>query len=63
MSPSIECQRLSTGKWLISAGQHCAEVDDDDKLIDAAITRLAADSGVPRVKIAVAFTRRQLADV
>lgn len=63
MTPTIECQRLSTGKWLISAGAHCAEVADDDRAIDAAITDLARDSGIGRTRIAVMVARRQLADV
>jgi len=60
---TIEVQRQSTGKWLISAGQHAVEVDDTDAAIDAAVTKLAADSGIPRTRIAVMVARRQLADV
>lgn len=60
--PTIEFQRQANGTWLLSVGMHCTEVADDDAAIDAAITELAKDSGVPRLKIAVLVARRQLAD-
>ena len=59
----IEVLRQMNGTWLISAGAHCVEAQADDASLDAAITRLAAESGEQRNRIAVIVARRQLEDV
>lgn len=59
----IEVLRLSTGKWLLSAGPHCIEADSDDRSLDAAITELSQRSGIDRQRLAVLVAREQLADV
>lgn len=59
----IEVLRLSSGKWLLSAGPHCVESDSDDRSLDAAIAELAQRSGESRQRIAVMVAREQLADV
>lgn len=59
----IEVLRLSSGKWLLSAGPHCIESDAIDRDLDDAITELSLRSGIDRQRIAVVVAREQLADV